>query len=180
VLYLAVGGSSDTLQRLRDNVFVPPLARALTWPFVPHVTLADDMAAERIDAAIVALADYRAEVTFSEVTLLQEGPRPDRAWAPIADATLGPVPVVGRGGLPVELWRSSMADPEVAPLLGPPAPVRAGARPLVVTARREDVMLGAARGWVRDGETVVDRVVVTEAAGVEDIEHHLRAAAAVS
>jgi 2'-5' RNA ligase len=180
VVYLAVSGAVDTLQRLRDNVFVPPLARALTWPFVPHVTLADDMVAERIAAATVALADYRVGVTFSYITLLREGP-PGRTWSPVADTRLGPPAVIGRGGLPVELWWSTMADPEVATILGSPPPaVPDGAEPFVVTARREQAVLGAARGWTRGDEVVIDQLVVTEAAGHEDVERHLRAAAAVS
>src|SRR5207248_6438052 len=55
--YLAVSGpGTETLGRLRDGVFVPPLERPLTWPFVAHVTLADEMAPERIEAAVDALA----------------------------------------------------------------------------------------------------------------------------
>ena len=48
-LHLAVGGSGDAtavLRRLRDGVFRPPLERPLTFPFVPHVTLADEMEPE--------------------------------------------------------------------------------------------------------------------------------------
>ncbi len=61
-IYLAVSGADgdgDALHRLRDVVFEPPLHRELSWPFVPHVTIADDAPPERIDAAVVALADYR-------------------------------------------------------------------------------------------------------------------------
>jgi 2'-5' RNA ligase len=179
VLYLAVDRAADTLQRLRDNVFVPPLARPLTWPFVPHVTLADEMATERIAAATVALADYRIGATFADITLLREGP-PGRTWTPIADARLGPPTVIGRGGLPVELWWSTVVDPEVAPLLEGRWPLSEGAEPWVITARRDDTVLGAARGWIRDGAVVVDQLVVTEAAGHEDVERHLRAAAAAA
>lgn len=72
------------VRTLRDKVFVDPLARPLTWPFVPHVTLADDATPERIAAALVALAGYRAEATFDRVVLLREGP--GRVWSSIADA----------------------------------------------------------------------------------------------
>src|SRR5579859_4867068 len=41
VLYLAVGGDLGALRGLRDAVFAPPLERSLSWPWVPHVTLAD-------------------------------------------------------------------------------------------------------------------------------------------
>jgi 2'-5' RNA ligase len=189
VLYLAVGGDDDAVtdvQRLRDDVFAPPLARPLAWPFVPHVTLADDMAVDRIAAATMAMADFTVEVAFAHVTLLREG-APERRWSPIADARLGPPAVIARGGLQVELWWSTIADPEVDEILehrslssssslSPPA----GAEPFVVTARRKDLVLGAVRGLWRDGEAEVDELVVTDAAGQEDIERHLMGAVRAS
>ncbi|MDP1806482.1 MAG: 2'-5' RNA ligase family protein, partial [Acidimicrobiales bacterium] len=54
-LFLAVAGD---VEALRNRVFVDPLARSLTWPFVPHVTLADEADPDRIAAALPALADY--------------------------------------------------------------------------------------------------------------------------
>ena len=86
VLYLSVHGELDDLHALRDRVFKPPLERELTWPFVPHVTIADESTPARIEAALVAMADYRAEITFDAVTLLQEGP--GRVWTPIAAVPL--------------------------------------------------------------------------------------------
>jgi 2'-5' RNA ligase len=86
VLYLSVHGELDDLHALRDRVFKPPLERDLTWPFVPHVTLADEADPARIEAALTALADYRAEVTFDRLTLLQEGP--GRIWTPLAEVAL--------------------------------------------------------------------------------------------
>ena len=181
VLYLAVTGAPESMTALhtvRDRVFRPPLARTLTWPFVPHVTVAEEMDLDRIAAALTAMADYRVGTTFTHVTLLREG-APERVWAPIADARLGPPAVVARGGLPVELWWSSLADPEVTEVLGP-MDVAPGGEPFVLTARRDDVVLGAVRGAVRNGVREVDRLVVTDAAGQEDIERHLLGAVAVS
>src|SRR5438105_445120 len=66
-LYLAVGDGVDAVHTVRERVFVPPLARKLTWPFVPHVTLADEMEEPRLHAAVDALRDYRAAVTFDRV-----------------------------------------------------------------------------------------------------------------
>ncbi len=170
----AVGGAGREVHDLRDRVFRAPLARALTWPFFPHVTLADDLAPDRIPAALAALADYSAAVTFDRVHLLREGA--GRVWAPVADVALGPPTIVGRGGLAVELWRSQRPDPDVAGLLGAPAgwSAPAGAEPFTVTARREGTVLGVATGWARDGETTLSGLVVTAAAGVEDVERHLR------
>lgn len=82
-VHLAVPGDAP-VQALRDRVFVDPLARPLTWPFVPHVTLAEEATDERIDAALAALVAFSVEVRFDCVHLLREGP--GRVWAPIADA----------------------------------------------------------------------------------------------
>ena len=87
VLYLEVGGAVDAVHVLRDAVFTDPLSRSLTWPFVPHVTVADEAPADRIEAAVVALAPYRATVEIDRVHLLEEGA--GRVWTPIAEEPLG-------------------------------------------------------------------------------------------
>jgi 2'-5' RNA ligase len=84
VVYLAVGGEVEALAALRDRVFVPPLERPLTHPFVPHVTVADEMDPARIPAAVEALADFVVDVRIEGVHLLEEGR--DRTWRPVADA----------------------------------------------------------------------------------------------
>lgn len=136
VVYLDVSGDVEGLRSLRDRVFREPLARALTYDFVPHVTLADEVASpERIGAAVAALADYRSPVLFPAVQLLREGP--GRIWEPIAEEPLGGGRVVGRGGLPLELAAASRPDTLLAGRLGEPSPV-------VVTARREGEAIGSA------------------------------------
>jgi 2'-5' RNA ligase len=146
-LYLAVTGA---VEALRDRVFVEPLARALTWPFVPHVTLADEAAPDRINAAVAALADYRVDVTFHRVHLLREGP--GRVWAPIADAPFAAPAVIGRGGLPVEITVSETVDPEAWAL--------AGTQSLVVTARTDGAVAGYAEGWCRPPAAHMSSLVV--------------------
>lgn len=84
VIYLQVGGDVAPLRTLRDAVFVEPLDRPLTWPWVPHVTIAEDAAPERISAALVALGDYVVEATFDSMHLLRENP--GRIWEPVANA----------------------------------------------------------------------------------------------
>jgi 2'-5' RNA ligase len=138
VIYLAVGGDVEELHLLRDRVFFGPLARSLTWPFVPHVTLVEHADADHVPAVLVALARYQASITLSAVHLLREyGSGATRKWAPIADAAFGRQAIVGRGGLALELSRSEEIDPEAAALLtaelgeGDRAPVgpSAGAEP---------------------------------------------------
>lgn len=126
VVYLAVGADPDApaapaaLRDLRDRMFRPPLARPLTHPFVPHVTLADEMAPDRIPAAVAALADYSVPVTVDRVHVLAESP--GRIWRPIADAPLARPAVVARGGLPLELTVTRLVDPLAARLLAHAGP----------------------------------------------------------
>ena len=137
-VYLAVGGDLDGLHALRDRVFREPLERPLTWPFVPHVTLADEIDPARIPSALEALADYRAEVIAERAHLLQEGV--GRSWAPVAEAPFEAPRVIGRGGLPLELTVTEQLDPEAA-----------GLEPTVrvaVTARRDGRVVGTATGTV--------------------------------
>ncbi|MBV9660062.1 MAG: GNAT family N-acetyltransferase, partial [Acidimicrobiales bacterium] len=162
--YLSVGGDLEALGRLRDDVFRPPLERKLSWPWVPHVTLADGIAEERVAGALGALAGYAAVATIERVVLLEE--RSGRLWQALADADLGPPARVGTGGLALELTSGQlpdpeMPDPEVGPEVDPlgPAEDLSLLAPIVVTARREGAVVGWARAWVdRSGAHVEVRV----------------------
>ena len=177
VLHLGVAGDGlGALAALRDAVFREPLARPLTWPWVPHVTLADEARPDRIAAAIAALADYRVDVTFERVHLMREGP--GRVWERIADAPFGPPAVVGRGGLELELAPSEGVDPEAALLLDGPPP-RAPGRSFTVTARRGGRVVGVAAGAAgAAGEeaAVLTGLVVAPADRRQGIGSHLLAA----
>lgn len=152
-VHLAVADGSERVRALRDRVFVDPLARPLTWPFVPHVTLADEAAPDRIAGALAALAEYRVEVTFSRLHLLREGA--GRVWVPVADAPLAAPAVIGRGGLPLELTVSEEVDPDAG------AVARAeGVRALVVTARTAAGVAGYVEGWWGDGRAHAGLLVV--------------------
>src|SRR5207248_10622307 len=158
-LHLPVSGiGREAVQALRDRVFRNPLARPLTWPFVPHVTLADEMDADRVEAAVAALAGYRPAVTFERVHLLQEGK--GRVWEPIADAAFSAPTVVGRGGIELELAVTDTPDAEAdafqerewtaerAARLGPDA---TDERPFAFTARAGGAVVGLASGWTHGG-----------------------------
>lgn len=181
VVFLSVGGELGALHDLRDRVFREPLARDLTWPFVPHVTLADELAEDRIPGAVAALADYRAEVAFDRVHLLQEGD--GRTWTSVADAPLAPPAVIGRGGLPLELSLSQRPDPVVRAWLDDewrrlhddPGP---GRLPVAITARRNETVVGAAVGWadIADGTAFLTDLMVGAGVRGEGIGSHLLAA----
>ncbi|MGI9079405.1 MAG: GNAT family N-acetyltransferase [Acidimicrobiales bacterium] len=169
VLYLPLEEGAAPVRALRDRVFREPLARPLTWPYVPHVTVADEADPERIAAAQIALSDYRTDVVFDRVHLLQEGP--GRVWAPIADFPLKAPAVVVRGGLAVELWVSTALDPEarefsarewqaMGPIeLGTPMPHER----VAISARRDDKVAGVITGWARGGVAQLSNLVVCPA-----------------
>ena len=178
VLHLGVDGDLDRLRALRDAVFVDPLERVLTWPWVPHVTLADEADPDRIGAALPALAGYRVAASFERVHLLREGP--GRVWAPVADAPFGPAPVVGRGGLALELASSELVDPEAAALWPDDleGPRRNGAgRPFSVVARREGAVVGLAAGATDGPVARLTCLVVVPAHRRQGIGTHVLAAA---
>jgi len=181
VLYLAVSGELDRLRLLRDAVFVEPLAHDLDHPFVPHVTLGESLGDVDLAALAAALGSYRQEISVERVTVLEEGS--DRTWEPVADAPLGGPRIVGRGGLPLELATGQVVDRDAAALLvaeragqldvggAPPFPP---ANPVVVTARREGVVVGVATAMV-DDELWVERIVVDPALRGQGVGHHLLA-----
>ncbi|HET6915851.1 MAG TPA: GNAT family N-acetyltransferase [Acidimicrobiales bacterium] len=174
VLYLEVGGELERLAELRDKVFEPPLARALTWPWIPHVTLGDGIAEERITASLAVMGDYASLATFDRVVLLEE--QSGRRWAPLADAYLGPPAVVGTGGMTVTITRSRLLDPEARSVIAVgfdvSGPVLSG--PIVLTARTQDGVAGAAGAWM-DSSGAHAGVFVSEPCRRQGIGSHLLA-----
>lgn len=187
-LHLAVGGDVDGVHRLRDAVFVPPLERALTHDFVPHVTLIEGT--PHIEAGLVALAGYVTEVVVSSVHLLRETRDADgvRIWRPVADATLGARPaVIGRGGLELELTTSSGLAPDAAAWLhdrwidfnverfGRVLPAEI---PIAIVGRRDGEIVAVATGDVRPvtGEAYLAELMVRTDLRNEGIGAHLVAA----
>lgn len=169
VVYLAIGGELEALRRLRTDVFRPPLERSLSWPWVPHVTLADGIAEDLIPPALAALGRYATVAEVDRVVLLEEVP--PRTWEPLADVALGPPARVGTGGLALELTSGRLADPEASDQPVPASPL---ADPIVVTARREGSPVGDARAWVDHGGAHVAVFVVPECRG-QGIGSHLLA-----
>lgn len=109
VLFLDVGGDIERLRDLRDALFKAPLERPLSWPWVPHVTLADGIDEDRIAAALASLDRFASLADFDRVVILEESR--GRLWTPLADARLGPPVVVGTGGLAVRITQGRLLDP---------------------------------------------------------------------
>lgn len=154
VLYLLVTGMVDEVRALRDRVFRPPLERELSWPYVPHVTVADQADEDRIADAMSALADFELDVDLGAVQILEER---DRRWELMAEVRLGPVTVVARGGLELELSASAVLDDEAQRFARwewdrfdavEYRAAAAPAMPVAIAARRGGQVVGVARGEV--------------------------------
>jgi 2'-5' RNA ligase/GNAT superfamily N-acetyltransferase len=176
VAYLAVAGAAgqvDALAGLRKGCLAGPLDRPQQHEFVPHVTIADEMVAARLDGVGTVLADFAADVTVDRVHVLAE--QPGRMWVPIADMPLGAPPaVVGRGGLPLELSVTGRPDLEAAALLAIDA--EPAGLPFAVAARRDGAVIAAAWGWTAGGRLEVADLVVAAAHRGQGIGRHLVAA----
>jgi GNAT superfamily N-acetyltransferase len=147
------------------------------------VTVRDDAPLSLIDKAVAALASFSAEVRFTSLHLLEEGE--GRVWSPIADFPFRGPAVIGRGGLPLSLSVTGRLDPEVASWadvaweghqqeeLGP---AWSRERPVAITARRDEVVVGLAQGRVRGQGLLLDRLVVDPVCRSEGIGTHLLAA----
>ena len=186
-VHLAVGGDVEGVRALRDGVFTPPLSRPLTHEFVPHVTLIEGTS--RVEAAVVALRDYTAEVALDRVHLMRESRRDDgsRIWRPVAEALLGSRPaVIGRGGLEVELQTTGSLAPDADRWLRQRwddfdverfGRVLDKEEPLAVVARRDGRIVAVGTGDVRPtGEAYLAQLLVASEARSEGIGAHVLAA----
>ena len=86
VAYLVVRQGGPALAHLDAAFKAPPLDRR-THPFHPHVTIAQDLPADRIEAAAGELAGFRAAFPVRELALLREDR--GKVWRPLATATVG-------------------------------------------------------------------------------------------
>lgn len=175
VVYLDVGGPSvDTLRRLADDLLRGPLARERTYDFVPHVTVADDLAEDRIPAAMSALAGYHhVIVKVPGIHVLQER-RDDegrRVWRPLAGVAFGRPAVVNRGGLELTIEVHDRVPPDAGDL----GADLAGAD-LVLVARRAEGVVGVLGGRVRGAKAWLEGIEVRPDAADEGVGSQLLAA----
>jgi 2'-5' RNA ligase/GNAT superfamily N-acetyltransferase len=161
-VHLAVAGEgAEALLALRAAmVGAAPLDRPEPHEYVPHVTLAQQVAPERIGPAVEALAGWQAEVTFDRVHVLRQGD--GHVWKPFAETVLGPEAVVGRGGVELAIQRSARLDPEAAALLAVDGAAEGDGVPFAVSARRGERVAGAAWGWTSGSVAIVADLAVAE------------------
>ncbi len=135
--------------------------------------MAIEQSPARLEAAVLGMADFSAEVTFDRVHVLAE--QPGRIWVPIAEMALGEGPrPVGRGSLPLDIAVTGRLDVEAASLLA--VDQDAPGLPFAVTARRDGSVVGAAWGWTAGGRLEVADLVVATAHRSEGIGRHVVAA----
>ena len=120
VVFLAVGGPSlPTVHALQAALLDGPLARPPTHEFVPHVTVAENLAEERIPEAMSALSGYRHTIVKIRHLHVLEEVRDEedrRVWRPLAGVAFGPPSVVGRGGLETVIEVHDRVPPDAGAL----------------------------------------------------------------
>ncbi len=92
VVFVPLVEGAQHCQALEARIRSGPLARELTFPYHPHVTVAHDLADERLDQAFAALSSYEARFRVWGFSLFERGP--DQVWRPQRDFPFG------AGGLP--------------------------------------------------------------------------------
>ncbi len=92
VVFVPLVRGISECERVEAQVRSGPLARELSFPYHPHVTVAHDLGEEALDRAFDALADYEARFTVWGFTLFEQGR--DKVWRPQRDFRFG------AGGMP--------------------------------------------------------------------------------
>lgn len=92
VVFVPLVAGATECARVQELVRSGPLARAVDFPYHPHVTVAHDLDDDRLDRASTVLTDYEARFTAWGFTLFEYGR--DGMWRPQRDFSFG------LGGLP--------------------------------------------------------------------------------
>ncbi|NHC43935.1 2'-5' RNA ligase family protein [Motilibacter aurantiacus] len=87
VVFVQLALGISAIERIEELVRRGPLARELSFPFHPHVTVAHDLPEEALDRAYDELATYEARFVVWGFSLYEHGP--DGVWRPQRDFVLG-------------------------------------------------------------------------------------------
>jgi 2'-5' RNA ligase len=87
VVFVHLARGISDCERVEAQVRSGPLARELTFPYHPHVTVAHDLPDEVLDRAYADLAAYDASFRVWGFSLYEHGP--DAVWRPQRDFTFG-------------------------------------------------------------------------------------------
>jgi 2'-5' RNA ligase len=79
VVFVAVARGIADCELIATDVRTGPLARSLTFPYHPHVTVAHDVPTDMLDMAYAGLADLQAEFRVDSFTEFEQ--LPGGAWA---------------------------------------------------------------------------------------------------
>ena len=79
VVFVAVARGVAECARIATDVRTGPLARPLTFPYHPHVTVAHDVPTDMLDMASSGLAELQAEFRVTSFTEFEQ--LPGGAWA---------------------------------------------------------------------------------------------------
>ncbi|MBV6508914.1 MAG: hypothetical protein JJLCMIEE_01981 [Acidimicrobiales bacterium] len=192
VLHLPLDDTGGAIARLRASVFTGPLAREVSWPFVPHVTLCDELAEADLVAAKQLLSHYERDIELDALAVLEQRRDAEglRRWVAVAETPLGAPVTVGRGGFETEITPSRLGGPDVDAFLatelaagtageaagsgiGTRSETPSGALPLVVVARVEGLVVGCLIGWTAADVARLSAVLVAERERGHGIGGHL-------
>jgi 2'-5' RNA ligase len=88
VVFVAVAAGISECERLAAAVReLPAVQRPQRYPYHPHVTVAQEVPTEALDAVFADLADFEAKFTVGGFTLFEHGP--DGRWRPQREYCLG-------------------------------------------------------------------------------------------
>ena len=79
VVFVAVARGIADCELIAGDVRTGPLARPLTFPYHPHVTVAHDVPTDMLDVAYEGLAELQAEFRVDSFTEFEQ--LPDGAWS---------------------------------------------------------------------------------------------------
>ncbi|MEU2347388.1 2'-5' RNA ligase family protein [Modestobacter sp. NPDC049651] len=86
VVFVTVALGIGDCEQIATHVRTGPLARPLSFPYHPHVTVAHDVPTDMLDMAYVALADLHAEFRVDSFTEFEQ--QPDGAWSVVQEYPL--------------------------------------------------------------------------------------------